>query len=169
MKDVRPTSGKVLQALFNILGNIREASFLDLFSGSGRVARMARDRGACPVAAAEILPERVRKIRALFPEDSDFLLLSMDIRRALNFLARKGRRFDIIFADPPYGEKWPPVLGGLLFPREGGVLAPKGIAVVEHSSREEFPAGGEYVLFDRREYGDTVLTFLRAGEKGEEE
>ena len=169
MKEVRPTSGKVLQALFSILGNLREAAFLDLFSGTGRVARMARDRGACTVAAVEILPARVRKIRALFPGDSDFLLLAMDIRRALNFLERKNRRFDIVFADPPSGEGWPPLLGELLFPREGGVLAPAGIAVVEHSSREELPAGGEYVLSDRREYGDTVLTFLRARKKGEEE
>ncbi len=169
MKEVRPTSGKVLQALFSILGNLREAAFLDLFSGTGRVARMARDRGACPVAAVEILPARVRKIRALFPGDSEFLLLGMDIRRALNFLERKNRRFDVIFADPPYGEGWPPLLGELLFPGEGGLLAPEGIAVVEHSSREELPAGSEYVLCDRREYGDTVLTFLRARKKGEEE
>ena len=169
MKEVRPTSGKVLQALFSILGDVRGAAFLDLFSGTGRVARMARDRGACPVAAVEILPARVRQIRPLFPGDPDFLLLAMDIRRSLAYLKRKKRLFDIIFADPPYGDGWPPLLGELLFPPEGGVLAPEGIAVVEHSSREDFPAGGNYILADRREYGDTVLTFLRAREKGEAE
>ena len=169
MKEVRPTSGKVLQALFNILGDIRGAAFLDLFSGTGRVSRMARDRGACPVTAVEILPARVRQIRTLFPEDPDFLLLTMDVRRSLSYLKRKKRLFDIIFADPPYGEGWPPLLGEFLFPPEGGVIAPEGVVVVEHSSREDFPAGGNYSLADRREYGDTVLTFLRGREKGETE
>lgn len=169
VKEVRPTSGKVVQALFSILGDIRGAAFLDLFSGTGRVARMARDRGACPVAAVEILPARVRRIRPLFAEDPDFLLLAMDIRRSLGYLERKKRLFDIIFADPPYGEGWPPLLGGLLFPGKGGVLAPAGVAVVEHSSREDLPEGDNYILADRREYGDTVLTFLRAREKGEPE
>ncbi len=169
MKEVRPTSGKVLQALFSIFGDIRGAAFLDLFSGTGRVARMARDRGACPVAAVEILPARVRQIRPLFPDDPDFLLLTMDIRRSLAYLKRKKRLFDIIFADPPYGNGWPPLLGELLFPREGGVLAPEGIAVVEHSFREDLPAGENYIVADRREYGDTVLTFLRGREKGEAE
>ena len=45
MKEARPTSGKVLQALFNILGDIRGKAFLDLFSGTGRVARSARECG----------------------------------------------------------------------------------------------------------------------------
>ncbi|GAB1427742.1 RsmD family RNA methyltransferase [Aminivibrio sp.] len=140
MKEVRPTSGKVLQALFSILGDIRGAAFLDLFSGTGRVARMARDRGACPVAAVEILPARVRRIRPLFGEDLDFLLLAMDIRRSLGYLERKKRLFDIIFADPPYGEGWPPLPAASSFPGRG-VLAPAGVAVVEHSSREDLPEG----------------------------
>nr|HPK06238.1 RsmD family RNA methyltransferase [Aminivibrio sp.] len=45
MKEARPTSGKVLQALFNILGDIRGKAFLDLFSGTGRVAGFARRFG----------------------------------------------------------------------------------------------------------------------------
>ena len=46
VKEMRPTSGKVMLALFNILGNIHGKSFLDLFSGSGRVAAPARRTGA---------------------------------------------------------------------------------------------------------------------------
>ncbi|NLB84355.1 MAG: DNA methyltransferase, partial [Synergistaceae bacterium] len=77
--------------------------------------------------------------------------------------------FDIIFADPPYGDGWPVLIGELLFSREGGVLASEGVAVVEHSFRENLPAGENYILADRREYGDTVLTFLKGREKGEAE
>ena len=53
LKEMRPTSGKVLLALFNILGNIHGKSFLDLFSGSGRVAATARLKGASPVVLVE--------------------------------------------------------------------------------------------------------------------
>ena len=46
MKEVRPTAGKTLGALFSILGPLSGMSFLDLFSGTGRVAKEARARGA---------------------------------------------------------------------------------------------------------------------------
>lgn len=168
MKDARPTSGKVLQALFNILGDIRGRSFLDLFSGTGRVARFAGDRGASPVAAVEILGARAAEIKKLFRNDGDAIVLAMDVRRGLSWLHRKGYLFDIIFADPPYGAGWPLIMGDILAPPEGTVLAQGGLVVIEHSVREEVKAGDELVITDRREYGDTVLTFLRGARRGGE-
>ena len=168
MKDARPTSGKVLQALFNILGDIRGCSFLDLFSGTGRVARFAVDRGASPVAAVEILGDRAADIKKLFRNDRDAIVLTMDVRRGISWLRRKGYLFDIIFADPPYGAGWPLILGDILTPPEGGVLSEEGLIVIEHSVREEVKTGNEFVITDRREYGDTVLTFLRKARGGEE-
>lgn len=174
-KEVRPTSGKVLGALFSILGPLQGRSFLDLFSGTGRVAYRAAQQGASFVAAVEIVPVRARDIRSLFPAAPSFLLLAMDIRRALSFLERKGHRFEVIFADPPYGAGWPGILGELLFPKSGGILVPNGVAVIEHSLREPIPSGENYRIVDRREYGETVLSFLASavlptdtsGERGE--
>lgn len=168
MKDARPTSGKVLQALFNILGDIRECSFLDLFSGTGRVARFAGDRGASPVAAVEILGARAAAIKKLFRNDRDAIILSMDVRRGLSWLRKKGYVFDIIFADPPYSEGWPLIMGDILTHSGGSVLAQEGIIVIEHSIREEVKAGDELVITDRREYGETVLTFLTRASRGGE-
>ena len=168
MKEARPTSGKVLQALFNILGDIRGKAFLDLFSGTGRVARSARECGADPVVAVETLPRRVKDIRSLFPGDEGVTILSMDVRRAVGFLRRESLVFDVIFADPPYGAGWPSVLGPILFPPEGSLLAPGGVAVVEHSAKEEIPEGEGWRVIDRREYGDTVLTFLSSAGRGGE-
>ena len=159
-KEVRPTSGKVLGALFSILGPLKGRAFLDLFSGTGRVAYRAAQQGASFVAAVEILPGRARDIRSLFSTAPSFLLLAMDIRRALSFLERKGHRFEIIFADPPYGAGWPGILGEMLFPKSGGILVPNGITVIEHSLREPVPSGENYRVIDRREYGETVLSFL---------
>ncbi len=175
-KEVRPTSGKVLGALFSILGPLKGRAFLDLFSGTGRVAYRAAQQGASFVAAVEILPARARDIRSLFSAAPSFLLLAMDIRRALSFLERKGHRFEIIFADPPYGAGWPGILGEILFPKSGGILVPNGITVIEHSLREPVPSGENYRVIDRREYGETVLSFLAPsvlsanihGERGEE-
>lgn len=169
MKEVRPTAGKTLQALFNILGDLRGRSFLDLFSGTGRVARFALDRGARPVTAVELSPSRAGTIRKLFKGRDGVTVLAMDVRRGVDFLRRKGASFDVIFADPPYGANWPATLGAVIFPPEGGLLAPGGVAVVEHSSREKMAGGAEWRIDHIREYGDTALTFLSSAPKGGEE
>ena len=174
-KEVRPTSGKVKGALFSILGNIQGRAFLDLFSGTGRVALHAVERGACPVVAVELIASRAREIRPLLPNNPNFIVLSMDIRRGIAMLRRKGfshtpdgsRGFNIIFADPPYGAGWPAVLGEMLFPQDGGILAPDGLVVIEHSIREDVLPGKKYLITDRREYGETVLSFLSAAADSE--
>jgi 16S rRNA (guanine(966)-N(2))-methyltransferase RsmD len=168
LKAVRPTSGKVLLALFSILGDLNGKAFLDLFSGTGRVSRSARDRGASPVVSVEILPQRVKEIRSLFARNDGVTILTMDVRRAVSFLRRKGQFFDVIFADPPYAAGWSSVLGTIIFPSEGGILAAGGIAVVEHSTREEMAEGENWRIIDRREYGDTALTFLSSSGRGGE-
>ncbi len=168
MKEARPTSGKVLQALFNILGDIRGKAFLDLFSGTGRVAGFARERGADPVVAVETLARRAKDIKSLFQGDEGVTILAMDVRRAAGLLRRKNRAFDVIFADPPYGEGWPAVLVPILFPPEGSLLVPGGVVVLEHSTREKMPEGEGWKITDSREYGDTVLTFLSSAGRGGE-
>ncbi len=61
MKAVRPTAGRVLLALFSILGNVDGGRFLDLFAGTGRVGRAALERGAS-VTWVESLRERAQAI-----------------------------------------------------------------------------------------------------------
>lgn len=165
MKDVRPTSGKVVQALFNILGDVTDRSFLDLFSGTGRVSRFALERGARPVVAVETIQSRVRAIRSQLAGHTEFHVLAMDVRRAVDWLHRKGHRFDVVFADPPYGVGWTNSIGELLFSCGRDIIAPGGIAVVEHLCSEAIPLSGGFVLSDRRQYGDTVLSFLSAEKK----
>lgn len=167
MKDVRPTAGKVLQALFNILGPMGERSFLDLFSGTGRVSLEAYKRGASPVYAVESLRSRCEDIRKSFSGDNreDLRLICMDVRRALPWFYRKGLFFDVIFADPPYHEGWPGELLALMDDR-CEILRPEGELIIEHSVREIPPDPQKLLLLkDTRKYGDTVLSFyvLRTG------
>ena len=62
MKEMRPTTGKVVLALFNILGSLRENSFLDLFSGSGQIAIEAFKKVASPVYSVESERKRAAEI-----------------------------------------------------------------------------------------------------------
>ncbi len=158
MKDVRPTTGKTLQALFNILGPLRGKAFLDLFAGTGRVAAEARSRGA-RVVTVELLRDRYQAIRKDLGE-RDHLALCMDVRRALAWLEKRQYRFDVIFADPPYQLQWMALLPSLLA-RHRALLAPGGRVVLEHSHREAPDLGGTiWNLEDQRSYGISALAFL---------
>ncbi|MBN1334038.1 MAG: RsmD family RNA methyltransferase [Synergistales bacterium] len=161
MKDVRPTAGKVLQALFNILGPMAGRSFLDLFSGTGRVSLEAYKRGASSVYAIESVRSRCQNIRKTMAGETkeDLHLLCMDVRRALTWLSRKKLVFDIVFADPPYHEGWPGELL-LLMEEKKEILRPGGELIIEHSVREMPPDTEEvFMLKDQRRYGDTILSF----------
>lgn len=158
MKDVRPTSGRVLLALFSILGDMEGLSFLDLFAGTGRVGLEAVKRGAHPVVWVESLRPRAQAIERE-AHDEENIVLSLELRRAVAWLSKRGRTFDIIFADPPYHEGW----GGELLNVKGleGLLAPEGVFVVEHSVREPLTLTPAWELTSERDYGETRLSLLR--------
>lgn len=157
MKEMRPTTGKVTLALFNILGNIHGRSFLDLFSGSGQIALTAARKGAAPVVSVE--SERKRHAEIVKKAPAGVKCLCFDVRRAVARFAKNDERFDIIFADPPYnlgwGEEFPKLMAA-----NGEILAPNGVIIFEHSEEEE-PAAMDEAEWERedRRYGGTVLSF----------
>ena len=157
MKEMRPTTGKVMQALFNILGPLNGNSFLDLFSGSGQIALNAYKRGADPVSLVESERKRFGDIVKTMPEDVK--CLCMDVRRALSKFAKNGESFDVIFADPPYGLGWGAELPKLIY-KHSEVLSPNGTLIFEHSEKEDADdiPGWER---EERTYGGTVLTFYK--------
>lgn len=159
MKEMRPTTGKVLLALFNILGSLRDSRFLDLFSGSGQVAASAYKKGASEVCCVE--SERKRHADIVKKVPSGVKCLCMDARRAVAKFAKNGEQFDIIFADPPYELGWGSEFPALIDANDS-VLADGGVVVFEHSDREEI-ADLDSERWDRedRAYGGTVLTFYR--------
>jgi 16S rRNA (guanine(966)-N(2))-methyltransferase RsmD len=166
VKDVRPTSGKVLLALFSILGRLgglENTAFLDLFAGTGRVGIEALKRGASRVVMVEVLKDRARGIeRAVPPEfagTEKALVLSLELRRAIAWLTRRGILFDVIFADPPYNEGWGASL--LQTKNMDKILRQEGVLVVEHTSREALDVPPPWTVADVRAYGDTVLSFIR--------
>lgn len=147
MRDLRPTSSKVRQALFNILFDISDLNFLDLFAGTGEIGLTAIKKGAKQVTFVEIEKRRCADIKKKAPKNSKVICSD-----ALKFLRNyKGKPFDIIFADPPYNYKFYKELikEALKHLSEGGIF------ILEHRADKHFDADEE------RKYGDTVLSFWR--------
>lgn len=160
MKDVRPTSGKVLQALFNILGDINNFKFLDLFAGTGRVGLEALARGAEFIAFVESVRDRADKIKSLkILNNLNSLILSLEVKRAVTWLAKREYKFDVIFADPPYNLDWGKNF--LALNNLDKLLTPESILVFERSKREDLILNLNYELISTRDYGETVLEFLK--------
>jgi len=160
MKDVRPTSGKVLQALFNILGDINNFKFLDLFAGTGRVGLEALERGAEFIAFVESVRDRADKIKSLkILNNLNSLILSLEVKRAITWLVKREYKFDVIFADPPYNLDWGKNF--LAINNLNKLLTPESILVFERSKREDLILNLNYELISTRDYGETVLEFLK--------
>ncbi|BCA53438.1 putative Ribosomal RNA small subunit methyltransferase D [Nitrospira sp. KM1] len=166
--EFRPTSDKVREALFSILGSrIVDASFLDLYAGTGAVGIEALSRGASAVTLVESHPAAVqlltRNVETCGMKDRT------DIRkgRVDVFLARQDwwrGPYQIAFADPPYastGETEP-----LYRLWRGGLMTDDGVLVLEQSSRTTAPAIDHATLLRRYEYGDTALLLYGPAERG---
>jgi len=159
---VRPTLDRVREALFSILGpRLDGAHFLDLFAGSGANGIEALSRGAksCTfidnaVRARDAILENLKKAHLADHARLSSLRLPAGIRE----LAQEDFKYDIVFADPPYGFKeYHPLLQHT---QEGQLLAPDGIVVIEHATRRPMPEGADLELVRQAVYGDTTLSFF---------
>ena len=163
MKDIRPTSGRVMSALFSILGDVIDgAEFLDLFAGTGRIGIEALRRGANRAVFVESVKNRADDIKRSLKDSDSNLVLSLEIRRALSWLVKRSMKFTVIFADPPYNSGWCDTLPAL--PNLDGVFADGALMIIEHSAREPVTLINNphnLTITSTREYGETCLTFLQ--------
>jgi len=163
-RGVRPTSDRVREALFSILGSdaVEGARVLDVCAGSGALGLEALSRGATEVVAIDRSGAAQRTIR----ENATDLgvadcvrVLGGDARKVLPRLGRSGERFDLVFFDPPYDAGLEASVLECL--TEGALLAVDARVVVEGAKRHSLPPAPGLVAEDERVYGDTVLYFLR--------
>lgn len=109
-KDVRPTTDRIKETLFNILqSDIAESSFLDLYSGSGAIGIEAISRGAEYVVMVDNSKEALRCIEYNLTHtrlSDEAEVLPMDVLQAIKNLDRRGKVFDIVFMDPPYEKEY---------------------------------------------------------------
>ena len=153
-RATRPTSDRVREALFSILGDLRGAVVLDLFAGSGALAIEALSRGAAGATMVDCSPAAVEVIA----RNLGRLGIEAEVVRgeALKFCERarrRARQYDLVLLDPPY--RHGSLLGRELTTALAGLLS-AGARVVAESDRRS-PLGVELELLDERRYGDTLI------------
>ncbi|PZR55984.1 MAG: 16S rRNA (guanine(966)-N(2))-methyltransferase RsmD [Candidatus Meridianibacter frigidus] len=158
-ENVRPTPGRVKEALFSILSpRLEDARFLDLFSGTGAIGLEAASRGASEVVCVEAHRETAAAISETVDElrvGKTVKVVAAPFERALY---RLEGTFDIVFADPPYASEIPLKMFELL--RERKLLDPEAVVVFEHSARTILPEIPGYRCTREEVYGDVALAFF---------
>jgi 16S rRNA (guanine966-N2)-methyltransferase len=164
----RYTSSMVRQALFNRLGDIEGASVLDLYAGAGSFSCEALSRGAARATCVEVDREMLAAVAANMAGlglSSRCDLLRMEVSKAIPFLYRKKRVYDIIFMDPPYDKGCISETMRLL---SGTPLGHTDtVYVVEHMKKEIISSvdGEGWKEIVQAKYGDTIITMLMLGTK----
>jgi 16S rRNA (guanine966-N2)-methyltransferase len=155
-RSTRPTSDRVREALFSILGEaVQEARVLDLFAGSGALGIEALSRGAGEAVFVDSDARAVAAVRAnLATVGAE---AAVHRRDAFAWLASVEGTFDLVFADPPYSSAGRTAgrLAELLPPR----LTDSSLTVTESDKRD--PLELPLPLVDERTYGDTRIAIHR--------
>jgi 16S rRNA (guanine966-N2)-methyltransferase len=172
-KLTRPTSDRVKEAVFAMLGSVEGTNVLDLFAGTGALAIEALSRGARSAVFVERDAGALRALNAnlealaIAPETVE--VRRADALQALRTASARQETYDLLFIDPPYGRarpapmasgppiagRWGPELSAIL----PSLLSPGARVVVESDRRA--PLELELPLERHRRYGDTSITIHR--------
>ena len=163
--DIRPTSDRLREAIFNVLAHayddaVSDARVIDLFAGTGALGLEAMSRGA----AYALFVDDGAAARGLIRQNVETLGLGGATRLFRRDATRMGpaapnEPFDLVFCDPPYGRD----LAGpaLVSCAEGGWLKPGTLVVVEENAAAELSWPSAFDAIERRTYGDTQVAFGR--------
>jgi 16S rRNA (guanine(966)-N(2))-methyltransferase RsmD len=162
---VRPTSDKLRETLFNVLGPaVKESLFVDLYAGTGAVGIEAVSRGAREVILVESHPASARLVRRNLETlgiRGGTEVIEGDAVRGLEKIALRRLVADFIFLDPPYKDL-SEHLRVLEFLDASHLVAPYGMVIVEHNRKMELP--DRFARLERTrllEQGDAALSFYR--------
>ncbi len=160
--SVRPTSEKVREALFDILGtSIEEICFLDLFAGTGAVGIEALSRGAKKVIFIEKELKCIKIIRENLEKtenSQNAVVFKIDFLPGLKLLAKKKYLLDYIFLDPPYNRGLINI--SLLEISKLPILRKNGLVIAQHYKKEKVMENlNNLKLFNQRRYGECYLSF----------
>ena len=166
----RPTSSRVREALFSILGSrVNQATVLDLFAGSGAMGLEAMSRGAASVFFVDksAMAVAVVKQNCQTLNIENFQISKRDVSVFLKS-KQDGMGFELIFADPPYRQGFPATLLPLIC--QGNWLKSDGLLIVEEDASANLPERiGCLQSIDLRKYGDTGLYIYRPIKENEYE
>ena len=155
---VRPTTDMARESLFNILNNYvdyEECTVLDLFAGTGAVSLEFVSRGAKEVTSVDNNAQCIEFIKsaALYMKVTNLRAVRSDV---FDLLRRAYKRFDIVFADPPYSLSNLGQLPDLVF--AANLLTEDGIFVLEHPREYQFDEHPHF--WQHRHYGKVNFSFF---------
>ncbi len=162
-RDIRPTSDRVRESIFNIIGsNIKGARVLDMFAGTGALGIESLSRGAAHTVFIDSSRDACRLIKKnceICHMTDKSTILEYDILSEAFPTKIMDRNFDMIFMDPPYERGIPAKI--LVIPYLHKCLAPEGRIIFEHSIKEKIPENlSNLDIQDQRKYGKTLITFF---------
>lgn len=175
--QVRPTPDLVRQAVFNSIGSrVEGVQVLELFGGTGALSLECLSRGAAHAVCVEKMPRNARLIRenlriCELPEHS-LEIRTQDVFSALSQLQQAGRTFQLVLADPPYGEKnvgrrsesmAQQLLDNTTLP---GLMASDSLFILGHARRDTVTLPSFWQEVKTLKHGDTLMRFLVATEEG---
>lgn len=159
---IRPTSERIKEALFSILGNkVVDSVFVDCFAGTGAIGIEALSRGAKKCYFIDNHPESLELIKKNL-QITDLLnrskIISKNIVSGIREISSYCQKIDIIFLDPPY-------LKGFIQPTlleiiNINILHPSSLIIVEHSKKDFLKDQEGLYCLQQRIYGNTVLSFF---------
>ena len=169
---LRPTPDRVRQAVFNSLADrVRQARVLDLFAGTAALGIECLSRGSREVIGIELSPAHAKVIRENLARtgmsQQQYHLRVQDVFTALRQLAASGERFDLVLADPPYGEKnlgrrssseAQALLDDPFLPR---LISPDGLLVLGHARRDTLTSPADWIEVKRLKHGDSIMRFFQ--------
>jgi len=162
---IRPTQNVLRQAIFDLLGHdLSGLSFLELFAGSGAVSLEAISRGAEKVVMVEhndLNAKTIQENCELLGIDlgGDFTLVHADAFATIKQLDEQKQHFDIVFFDPPYGQKLAKKTLKLLGGRD--ILTPQSWVMVQYEEGESLEIPENFIIHTERRYGSSHLTLLQ--------
>jgi len=157
--NTRPTTDRVRESLFNILQPIINGTeVLDLFAGTGALGIEALSRGAKHVDFVDCWLPAIKAIKRNLSLTKLESYASVFQEDSLNFIKKVGKKYDLIFLDPPYQTDLAIQALNLLHT----VLQDDGIIVVETSKLIEIPEQvGKFCTYRQSVYGDTRIWFYK--------
>lgn len=160
--SVRPATDRVKGAIFNVMQSRVDWStsvVLDLFAGSGSVGIEALSRGAKKVifvessrSALQFLKSNLESIGA----NGDSQVVQGDVYQ---FLKSAYRKYDVVFADPPYALETLPELPNTIF--DSNIVSKDGYLIIEHPTHYEFHPGSRWEITTQKIYGRTCVSFFQ--------
>lgn len=174
--DVRPTPDLVKQAIFNSLGaRVLDTSVLELFAGTGALSLDCLSRGAASAICVEKSARHAEVLRQNFEQtgfqESALQVRIQDVFTAIGQLAAEQAKFDLVLADPPYGEKnigrrstsfAQQLLDDPILPK---LLKPGGLFILGHTKRDTLTIMAPWQEKKLLKHGDTLMRFfaIKAG------